>query len=321
MTAPTSARTASKTASSELPATAAKSPKLNRRQREGWAAALFLAPDVIGLTIFIGLPMVLSFVLSLFQVSGFGQYTFIGFANYQRIFADPVFYSSLRTTLIYVVCLVPGGFVASLLLALLVRQKLPGVGFFRTAYFLPFSISIVVVALIWRFMLDDQVGVVNQVLGWVGIPPQSWLGNPQLALGTAVVVTIWVQMGYYMVILLGGLQDIPTEFYEAARIDGASAWANFRHITWPLLKPTSFFVLLTSTVAALTGAFDMIYVLTKGGPANSTNVLIFYIYQQAFQYGEYGYAAAIGTFLVLIMLACSTAIFVTTRGGRFSYGD
>jgi multiple sugar transport system permease protein len=312
---------ASKPASRSLPETTAGTPKLSRRQREGWAAALFLAPDVIGLTVFVGLPMVLSFVLSLFQVSGFGQYDFVGFGNYARIFADPVFFSSLGTTLIYVVFLVPGGFVVSLLLALLVRQKLPGVGFFRTAYFLPFSISIVVVALIWRFMLDDQVGVLNKMIGLVGIPPQSWLGDPHLALGAAIVVTIWVQMGYYMVILLGGLQDIPTEYYEAARIDGATAWDNFRHITWPLLKPTSFFVLLTSTVAALTGAFDLIYVLTKGGPANSTNVLIFYIYQQAVQYGEYGYAAAMGTFLVIIMLACSTAIFVTTRGGRFSYGD
>lgn len=308
-------------ASRTEPVVTAGKSRLSRKQREGLAAALFLAPDVIGLTIFIGIPMILSFVLSLFQVSGFGQYDFVGFGNYQRIFADPVFMSSLRTTLIYVFVLVPGGFVVSLLLALLVKQKLPGVGFFRTAYFLPFSISIVVVALIWRFMLDEQVGVVNQFLGWFGIPAQSWLGNPNLALGTAILVTIWVQMGYYMVILLGGLQDIPLEFYEAARIDGASAWSNFRHITWPLLKPTSFFVLLTSTVAALTGAFDMIYVLTKGGPANSTNVLIFYIYQQAFQYGEYGYAAAIGTFLVVIMLACSTAIFLTTRGGRFSYGD
>lgn len=291
------------------------------RRRERWTALLFLAPDVAGLAVFVGVPMVLSVVFGFFQISGFGQYEFVGFDNYRRMFADPLFFGSLRTTLLYVVALIPLLFVVSLALALLVKQKVPLIGVYRTLFFVPHVVSVVVLALMWRFLLGDQTGLLNRALTAVGLPAQSWLGDPDLALAAVVVITVWALMGYYMVIFLAGLQEIPAEYYEAARIDGASAWASFRTITWPLLKPTSFFVLLVSTVAAVTGGFDLIYILTKGGPANGTSVVIFYIYQQAFQFGEYGYAAAMGTFLVLIMLACSSLIFALTKGGRFTYGD
>jgi multiple sugar transport system permease protein len=149
----------------------------------------------------------------------------------------------------------------------------------------------------------------------------SFLGDPKLALGTVVAVTVWLQMGYYMIIFLAGLQDIPEELYEAARIDGAGAVTRLRRITLPLLAPTSFFVLLTSTVAVMTGGLDMIFVLTSGGPANSTSLLIFYIYQQAFLFGDLGYAAAIGSVLVVALLLVSSAMFLATRGGRFSHDD
>lgn len=290
-------------------------------RQERRAALLFLAPDVLGLAVFIGIPMVLSFVLGFYRISGFGDYDFIGVDNYRRMFADPMFLSSLRTTLIYVGGLVPGVFCVALALAVLMQRKLPLVGLFRTLFFVPNVVSVVVVGLVWSFMLNDQTGVTSRFLRWIGITPPSWLGDPNLALGTVIAITIWALMGYYMIIFLAGLQDIPTEYYESARIDGASGWQSFWNITWPLLKPTSFFVLLMSTVAAITGAFDLIFVLTGGGPANGTNVVIFYIYQQAFQFGEYGYAAAMGSFLVLVMLICSSIIFSVTRGGRFTYGD
>jgi multiple sugar transport system permease protein len=132
-----------------------------------------------------------------------------------------------------------------------------------------------------------------------------------------IAVTVWYYMGYYMIIFLAGLNEIPRELYEAAKIDGAGPWTSFRRITWPLLKPTSFFVLIVSTVAAITGTFDLIFVLTDGGPANGTAVAMFYIYQQAFVFGEYGYAAALGSFLVLVMVALSWLIFKATKGGRF----
>jgi multiple sugar transport system permease protein len=293
-------------------------PRLSRRGRERLAAGLFLAPDVLGLALFVGLPMVVCIVLGFFQVDGFGGYTFIGLDNYRRMFADPLFLGSLKTTLLYLVVLIPGLFVVSLALALLIRQKFPLVGLFRGAFFAPNVISLVVIGLIWKFMLTDQTGFVVRVLGFFGISSPSWLGSPHLALWMVVAVTIWFAMGYYMLIFLAGLQDIPREYYEVATIDGAGVWQQFRHITWPLLKPTSFFILLTSTVSMLTGGIDLIYVMTSGGPANSTSLIIYYIYEQAFVYGEYGYASAIGAFIVAILLVWSVGLFALTRGGRFN---
>ncbi len=293
--------------------------RLSRKHREWLAAALFVAPDALGLLVFLGVPMVLALGLGFFEVSGFGGIAFAGLDNYKKMFADPLFFDSLKVTIQYVVGFVVGVFVVSLGLALLVQQKIPFVGFFRSMFFLPHVVSLVVVGLVWQFMLTDGVGVVNQVLEAVGIGGRSWLGDPQLALGTVVLVSIWFFMGYYMIIFLAGLQEIPREYYDAAKIDGARSWQLFRHITWPLLKPTSFFVLLVSTITGVAGlqAFDLIYVMTKGGPANSTSLGIFYIYQQAFQFNDYGYAAAMSSFLVLLLLAATALMFVLTRGGRF----
>lgn len=295
--------------------------RLGRKHREWIAAALFLAPDCVGLLTFVVLPMVLSFGLSFFQVSGFGSYEFIGLGNYRRMLEDPLFWDSMQTTAVYVLVVVPVLFVVSLGLGLLVAQRLPGMGVFRTVFFLPYVISLVVVGVLWKFMLDDQVGVVNKSLRAVGLEGQSWLGNPEIALYSVIAVFVWVMMGYYMIIFLAGIQEIPRELYEAARIDGAGAWSQFRRITWPLLKPTSFFVLLMSTVAAITGGFELVFVLTDGGPANSTSLAIYYIYQQAFVFGEFGYAAAMGTALVLAMVVCSVGIFRFTKGGRFDHAD
>jgi multiple sugar transport system permease protein len=293
--------------------------RLSRKHREWLAAALFVAPDALGLLVFLGVPMVLALGLGFFEVTGFGGISFAGLDNYRKMFADPLFFDSLKVTIQYVVGFVVGVFVVSLGLALLVQQKIPFVGFFRSMFFLPHVVSLVVVGLVWQFMLTDGVGVANQVLEAVGIGGRSWLGDPQLALGTVVLVSIWFFMGYYMIIFLAGLQEIPREYYDAAKIDGARSWQLFRHITWPLLKPTSFFVLLVSTITGVAGlqAFDLIYVMTKGGPANSTSLGIFYIYQQAFQFNDYGYAAAMSSFLVLLLLAATALMFVLTRGGRF----
>lgn len=292
---------------------------LSRKHREWLAAALFVAPDALGLLVFLGVPMVLALGLGFFDVTGFGGIAFAGLENYRKMFADPLFLESLRVTVVYVGGFVVGVFVVSLGLALLVQQRIPFVGFFRSMFFLPHVVSLVVVGLVWQFMLTDGVGVVNQVLESVGVGGRSWLGDPRFALATVVLVSIWFFMGYYMIIFLAGLQEIPREYYDAARIDGARGWHLFRYITWPLLKPTSFFVLLVSTITGVAGlqAFDLIYVMTKGGPANSTSLGIFYIYQQAFQFNDYGYAAAMSSFLVLLLLAATALMFVLTRGGRF----
>lgn len=291
--------------------------RLGRKGRERLAAALFLLPDGLGLALFVVLPMLLSFLLSFFQVSGFGSYEWIGVGNYERMVNDPYFWSSMGVTAKYVVLMVPTLFVVSLSLGVLMKQMLPGMSVYRTALFLPHMLSLVVVGLLWKFMLDDQTGVVNKAGGELGLGARSWLGDPGLALYAVIAVTVWYYMGYYMIIFLAGLNEIPRELYEAAKIDGAGPWTSFRRITWPLLKPTSFFVLIVSTVAAITGTFDLIFVLTDGGPANGTAVAMFYIYQQAFVFGEYGYAAALGSFLVLVMVALSWLIFKATKGGRF----
>lgn len=291
-----------------------------RQRAERRAAALFLAPDLLGLIVFLVLPMAGTFVLAFFRVSGFGEYEFVGLENFRRMLSDPMFFRSLGTTAVYVLVLVPVTFAASLGLALLVKKKIPLIGVFRAAFFLPYSISVVVVGLVWEFMLADGSGVVNQVLASLGVRPPSWLGEPSYALGTVIGVGVWFWMGYYMIILLAGLQDIPKDYYDAARLDGAGAWSCFRHVTWPLLRPTTFFVLLMSTVAAITGGFELILVLTSGGPANATSILVFYIYQQAFLFGEFGYASALASVLVLVLLAWSLMLFALTRGGRFDDG-
>jgi multiple sugar transport system permease protein len=291
------------------------------QKRERRAAFLFLLPDSLGLLVFVVVPMLLAIGLAFFSLDGFGHLRFIGVENYVRMAQDPQVWSSLQVTVVYVVVVVPVMFVVSLALAVLVKERFPGVGVVRSALFLPYVISLVVVGMIWQFMLTDKVGVVSRALVFVGLDGVSILGSPGLALAAVIAITIWFQMGYYMIIFLAGIQDIPEELYEAARVDGASAWQQFRGITLPLLAPTSFFVILTSTIAVVTGGLDLVYVLTQGGPASATSVLIFFVYEQAFLFGEYGYAAAVGSVLLVALLLWSALMFFLTRGGRFSHAD
>jgi multiple sugar transport system permease protein len=295
---------------------------LSGQHREWVAGYLFILPDAIGLLIFVGAPMVLSLSLGFFEVTGFGGYRFVGLANYQRMLADPLFLQSLRVTLTYVVLLVPSLYVAGLGLALLVQRRSRANGFFRSLFFMPQMVSLVVVALVWQVLLVDKIGVVNSAMSVIGLGSISWLGDPTFALFAIVIVSVWFLMGFYMLIFLGGLQDIPNEYYEAAKIDGAGPVTSFLHITLPLLQPTSFFILLVSTVTAVCGlqTFDLIYVMTKGGPANSTQLAVYYIYQQAFLFNDFGYAAALASVLVLILVVMTALLFLLTRGGRFSYG-
>ena len=302
-------------------ASATRQRRLSQTKREWLAAYLFLLPDLLGLLIFIGLPMILALSLGFFTVSGFGQYTFTGLANYRKMLADPLFIGSLQTTAKYVIVLVPGLYVFGLGLALLVKRPIPLIGLFRGMLFLPNVISLVVIGLIWKFLLVDRIGVVNTLFSRIGLGGRSWLGDPNLTLWTLLAVTIWFLMGFYMLIFLAGLQEIPRDYYDAARIDGAGPWRSFRDITLPLLKPTSFFVLLVSLVAAVTGpqGFDLVYVMTKGGPANSTNLTTYYIYQQAFLFSNFGYAAAMASVLVFALLVLTGILFALTRGGRFDF--
>jgi multiple sugar transport system permease protein len=307
---------------SEMPAAAmAVGGALSMKHREWIAGYLFILPDALGLLVFVGGPMLLSLSLGFFEVDGFGGYAFVGLANYRRMFVDPLFLQSLRVTLAYVALLVPALYIVGLGLALLVQRTSRLNGAYRSLLFMPQTVSLVVVALVWQFMLVDKIGLISRVASTIGLGGLSFLGDPAIALFAIVFISVWFLMGFYMLIFLGGLQDIPKEYYEAAKIDGAGPIKSFLHITLPLLQPTSFFVLLVSTVAAVCGSqtFDLIYVMTKGGPANSTSLAIYYIYQQAFLFNEFGYAAALASFLVLILLGLTLILFLLTGGGRFSH--
>ncbi len=297
-------------------------PRLSNRARERIAGYLFVAPDAIGLLIFVGGPMILSLSLGFFSVSGFGEYAFVGLDNYRRMMSDPLFWRSLQVTILYVIALVPLLYAVGLGLALLIQANSRFNTVIRTLLFMPQTVSLVVVGLVWQVLLIDKIGLFNQWGAALGFESISWLGDPRFALATVVAISVWFLMGFYMLIFLGGLQDIPREYYEAARIDGAGPVQSFLKITLPLLQPTSFFVLLVSTVTAVCGSqtFDLIYIMTKGGPANTTSLVIFYIYQQAFLFNEYGYAAAMASVLVVVLMALTVLMFLLTRGGRFNYG-
>ncbi|MEU5849931.1 carbohydrate ABC transporter permease [Saccharopolyspora shandongensis] len=286
------------------------------RRSDAAAAFAFLAPDGIGLLLFVAIPTALALVVGLFDVDGFGNVSWAGLDNFRLMAGDGLLWRSFGITATYAVLFVPLAFAAALGLALLVKDHFPGVGMVRAALFLPNAVSLVVIGLLWQFLLADKTGAVSRLTGLDGV---SWLGDPKLALITLVLISVWFLMGYQMLIFLGGLQDIPRELYDAAVIDGSGPWQRFRHVTWPMLRPTSFFVLVTSTINAVTGmqVFDLVFVTTSGGPANATTTVVYYAYQQAFQFGRFGYAAAICALLVLALGAVTGAMFALTRGGRF----
>lgn len=261
----------------------------------------FLLPDLLGLTAFVVAPILGAFYISFHRWTGIGERQWIGLGNYETLAGDAVFLSSLKITAVYTLTFVPLLFVLSLALALLVNQGLKLTGFFRSAFFAPFMVSLVVASVIWGFMLQEPGGAVNLIIGLFGVEPQPWLGSTRTALASVILVTLWQGVGFSMVIFLTGLQDIPGVYYEAARVDGAGAWRRFRSITMPLLQRTSIFVLVISFISALQ-LFDPIFVLTQGGPANATRTAVFYIYETAFQFLQLGYAAALSVVLFVIIL-------------------
>ena len=184
--------------------------------------------------------------------------------------------------------------------------------FFRTIFFVPVVLSLVVSSLMWKYIFDERAGLLNFLIGLVGIPPQAWLGSVELALPSIIIVSVWIQTGYFMVIFIAGLQDIPRDYYEAARIDGANRWQMFFLITLPLLKPTSLFVIVISLIASFQ-VFDQVWVMTRGGPARATEVTAVYIYQQAFQYLNLGYGSAAAFVLFVVILSSSLIQFRLLR--------
>lgn len=295
-----------------------KSNGFSRKTRERLAGYLFILPDAAGLLIFVGIPMILSLGLSLYASDGFGGHRWVGLANYVRLWNDPMFWESLWTTIKYVIFVAPSLYVVGLGLAILVQRTNSFNGLMRAMLFLPQMVSLVVVGLVWQMLSADKIGILPRLLASIGFENVSLLGDPTFALITVSVVTVWFLGGFYMLIFLGGLQDIPAMYYDAARIDGAGPLTRFWFVTLPMLRPTSLFVLMTSLVATVAGAqtFDLVYVMTRGGPADSTMLTILYIYEQAFQFGAFGYAGAMASVLVAILMTLTAVLFVATGGGR-----
>lgn len=289
------------------------------RKHERLAAYLFVAPDALGLAVFVMLPLLVALAASLFSINAFGRYKFVALQNFQTLASDSLFWHSMKITALYSLISTPLTFVVSLGIAMLMRKPFPGAKLVRMALFAPYVLSLVVVAIIWQFMLVDKRGLVPTLLRPFGLGNVSLLGNPSLVLMSYIVITLWFLVGYQMILFMAGLSNIPSEYEDAANIDGAGVWQRFRFIVWPLLRPTSFFVGVTSVIGAVMGAqaFDLVYVLTGGGPAYASTTILLYIYQRAFTYGDFGYAAAM-TVLVVAILGVITAIwFGFTRGGKF----
>jgi multiple sugar transport system permease protein len=228
----------------------------------------------------------------------------VGMANYTKLFKDEVFAKSLKNTFIYVLVGVPAQLILGLGIALLIQRVNRFAGFFRTLYFIPYITSAVAVAWVWRWMLQEHGGIFNELLHFIGIAPQKFLGSPQQAIYSIIAAIVWQGLGFQMLIFLAGLEAIPQMFYEAAQIDGASPWKQFRHITLPLLNPAIVFSAIIGTIRYLQVFTEVLSMSSQGtgGPLNSTKTLVLFIYQEAFKSSKYGYAAAATVVLFVIIL-------------------
>lgn len=295
------------------------SPKLQWRRT--LTAYAFMAPALILFLLFVFLPIAGSLPLSLFDYSVIGETKFIGFANFARAFQDKNFWLSIENSLLFVL-VVPPIQMFSIILAVLVNHKLAGIGFFRFLYYIPVVTSMVAVSIIWGFLFNPD-GIVNSTLLGMGVikHPVGFLTDQRIALTSLMFITIWQGLGYYMMLYLSGLQSFPVDIEEAARVDGANAWTVLFRIKIPLLKPYVWFCTLNSVISAV-NVFDVVFVLTQGGPNGSTLVTNYYSYYQAFNNFEFGYSAAVGLLLSVVTTAVSMIVFAYGKqGGGMTYND
>ncbi len=273
-------------------------------------ALLFLAPALTAITVFFFVPVVSAFALSFtdFDIYALGRLSyarFVGFRNYVLLLEDPLFWKALKNTLYFLLVGGPLSIATSLGAALLLQSRLVKFrSFFRFVYFAPVVTTLVAVAVVWRYIYHPRFGLLNYLLSLAGIPGVDWLGDPDWAMPAIILLAVWKNFGYNMVIFLAGLQNIPTSLYEAAEIDGAGGWQRFTNITLPMLAPTTLFV----TIITLIGYFQLFaepYVMTQGGPLNSTLSIVLLMYQQGFRWWNMGYAAALAFVLFALILAAS----------------
>lgn len=279
--------------------------KMSRlRRKEALAGYGFVLPALILLVIFGFIPLILAGYTSLYKypLVNPARREFLAFANYVRAFEDEILRQAFINSIYYALWQIPMQTSLGLFLALLIQRPMKGIGFFRTGYYLPVVISMVVASVLWRIMLDSQNGLINSVIVAVGLPRQPLLNSTFQALPVLAIMLSWKWVGFSMLIFLAGLQSIPYDYYEAAQIDGASALQRFGYITLPLLKRPALFVIVTNTINAFK-LFTPIYVITEGGPQNSTLVAVYYIFREAFRFNRLGYGSAISILFTIFLIS------------------
>lgn len=268
--------------------------------RKGLWVALFLLPSLLGLFFFVLGPILASLGLTLFEWDLLRPPEFVGLDNYRRLLSDDDFWNAFSNTLFFIAGYLPLVMVSALAVAVVLNQKIRGVKFARTAFFVPVVSAWVAVALMWQWIYNPRFGLLNYFLGLVGIQGPAWLFDPNWAMPAIIITSVWKDTGFLMVMFLAGLQAIPDQYYEAAEIDGAGRWQIFFRITLPLLSPTVFFALIISLINSFQ-VFDQVWIMTGGGPAGATSVIVEQIVKHAFSYGRMGYAATISWVLFLLV--------------------
>lgn len=279
-------------------------------RREALIGYMFISPWLIGFIVFLAGPIVASLGLSFASYKPGQLPVWVGLTNYVRMFGDELFYVSLRVTSIYTLFAVPVGIVAALALAMLLNQKVPGQRIFRTLFYVPSLISGVAVAIVFAWIFNSRFGIVNYVLSLVGIGGPNWLGDPDWTLPAFVLMSLW-GVGSTVVVFIAALQGVPVALYEAAELDGATAWRKFVYITLPMISPVLLFSLITGVIGTFQ-TFAVSYIMTGGGPANASLFYLLYLYRNAFSWFEMGYASALAWFLFLIILICSAIMLRTS---------
>ncbi|GCE23450.1 carbohydrate ABC transporter permease [Dictyobacter kobayashii] len=289
-----------------------RSRKNSLEAREARSFWLLISPWVIGFIFFTGGPVIASFILSFTDYTGTSTVpNFIGLQNYVTLFSDSIFLKSLAVTVYYVVLSVPLALIGSLMLALLLNQRVRFLGVFRTIYYIPTVISGVAVSLLWQWIFNPDLGIANYVLNSLHLPSSLWFQDESTVIPSFVIMSLW-GLGGPMIVFLASLQNIPSELYEAAALDGSNGWNKFRHITVPMISPA----ILLNLVTGVIGAFQVFvqgYVITQGGPNYASEFYVLYLFNNAFQYFKFGYAASQAWILFVIILALTIALLQASR--------
>ncbi|WP_312169606.1 sugar ABC transporter permease [Microbacterium sp.] len=293
-------------------------PRRSRlHRREHLVAAAFVAIPVLGFLIFIAYPLLFSFYASFTKWNGLSDPVFNGLDNYTEMFADPYFWQAMGNT-VFLMIGIPIGLVLSLLLALALNRRMRGTTFFRTVYYVPVISSLAAVAILWQWAYNGDFGLINQVLAIVGIDGPNWLQNADTAKPAIIIMSVWKGLGFSMLLYLAALQSVPRHLYEAAAIDGANAFQQFRHITIPMLSPVTFFLVVTSIIGGAQIFIEINIMTPTGGPEFSTASIVWYIWQKAFNYLQMGYATAMSVVLGLLVFVITAIQFRINRRFQFS---